>query len=413
MTTNSAPAQPQSIPVVKAADFDPAILQHHPVIIEDFVRAWPAFDCFDPNFETIERLYGSQVSDASSPQFSYSSSGLQVRLSDVSYAQYLAYLRQPEACTRIFAPEQWVIGSPEVLKSGNLALYFGDVRLLNGTDGMLPPLEAFFNSRLLPPSADSSVLNPHIPLFTTTSPLMNHHWLYAAIPPALTPLHIDTNAVHATLAQLHGTKHARFFAPADRDHYWNPRDGFADPDCVDYAKYPTFDAARVWEATLLPGQMLVFGSLWAHHVRTLTPSTTVSYDFLTWHNLRSFVRLGWWIQDIGERLYRTDFVEYRSLLLAFEPSLPPARLDSLCAAPAHSLLSPPASPSPEAYGAELLIGLHFLCDLVPLLLQYADENSEARRATLSALLRELELAREEGFFRAAESRFSTYGRLHF
>src|SRR5690606_24632800 len=120
--------------------------------------------------------------------------------------------------------------------------------------------------------------------------LFNHLCLLVSLPGALAPLHVDNNGTIALLAQLAGRKDATLYSPDDLRHVYDPSVGYMDPERTDEADFPTWKAARKWSAELEPGQVLFVGTRWAHHVRTLERSISISFDFVDHTNIEDYSR---------------------------------------------------------------------------------------------------------------------------
>jgi hypothetical protein len=93
---------------------------------------------------------------------------------------------------------------------------------------------------------------------------------------SLSPLHRDYWNTHAYLAQIQGRKRAMLFSPKDVDFLY---DGQVDPEQPDFARFPLFADATVYECVIEPGDTLLIPANWVHHVRGLEKSITVSRNF--------------------------------------------------------------------------------------------------------------------------------------
>jgi hypothetical protein len=91
----------------------------------------------------------------------------------------------------------------------------------------------------------------------------------------VTPLHVDLYMTHAWLTQIAGRKHLLLFSPADRELVYH---GAVDPLHPDLAKYPRFSEATAYEAVLEPGETVLFPAGWYHHVVSLDPSISLSFN---------------------------------------------------------------------------------------------------------------------------------------
>jgi hypothetical protein len=270
------------------------LLAEHPCVVERFVPQWPAYSSWQTYAALAER-FGHHRVTAGAPQFA-SVPGTTVCRVRTDFGRYLRYLESQERARELFEG-CWEEGSYEAFAAQGLPLYCGNLPFAASPDD---PVLADVQP-LLPPGVDC--WNSHIPFFYRT---YNHFWLYVGVRGALTPLHEDNNAVAAYLGQLAGEKQAILFSPADLEHVHREGVGWVDPLDPDRALFPTFDEAQPWEATLRPGQLLIWGGRWAHHVRTTADSITLSFDFINATNVVEFVRRRQWLTVMGEhaRKYR-------------------------------------------------------------------------------------------------------------
>jgi len=299
----------RDIPIIALEDFSRLAeggraLDEHPWVIEGFVDQWPAREEWT-DLAHLADVFGDQQVRAAAPQFS-TDPDVPVHAVETSFGDYLAYLAEPSRAGRLFEGK-WVEGSHEGWLDSALPLYCGTVEVAASLED--PVLERIA-PRLPPGICDHG---PHIPFFFET---YNHFWLYVSNAGALTPLHFDNNAVGAYLAQLEGLKRATLFSPADESRVRTTKGGkhaWLDPENVDTAAFPGASEATAWEAELRPGQLLIWGGKWSHHVRTLEPSITVSYDFIYDTNLPWFVDGGPWLESMG-RVVAENLVDQTSVL---------------------------------------------------------------------------------------------------
>jgi hypothetical protein len=84
----------------------------------------------------------------------------------------------------------------------------------------------------------------------------------------VTPDHVDLFGTHAWLAQLHGRKHFDFESPS-----------------VGAQKERSPSPGRFnWEAELGPGDIIILPQGWTHRVTSLTPSISLSFNFVNHTN---------------------------------------------------------------------------------------------------------------------------------
>jgi hypothetical protein len=280
------------IPVFSTEQFQEAsakedILSQHPCIVTGFVDQWPGFTRWT-DFAFLSATFGHQKVSASAPQMP-AATGESICEVQTSFGEYLEYLQAPDKAEQLFC-EKWRTGDFEEYSARGIPLYCGNLPFARSpSDEILRDVHP-----ILPPGVED--LNRYIPFFFDTD---THYWLYVSIGGALTPLHYDNNAVNAILGQLKGRKRATLFAPEDERHVRNTEFGWMDPENPQSDRFSSVQRATDWEAELVAGQALIFGSRWSHHVRTLESSVTVSYDFVNRSNLESFVRDHAWLECIG------------------------------------------------------------------------------------------------------------------
>ncbi len=283
----------QEIPVFEYAEFsallerDPELLLRHPCVVRGFADQWKASRIWR-NLARLKEEFGSLPVTAGAPQFTTNTSMpmCQVR---TDFGTYIDYVCEPERVDEFFEG-QWCKGDLETFRRLGLPLYSGNIRIVRHSR------EPVFD--MIDPVVPTSLecLNDAIPYYYQTG---NHLWLYVSIKGALTPLHQDNNCVIAYLAQLKGKKRAVLFSPDDKPYYYKQGVGYMDPLDPDEADFPDWRRARRWEATLNEGELLIWGPDWAHHVRTLSDSVTVSFDIVNSTNLAGFTRSQDWRDELG------------------------------------------------------------------------------------------------------------------
>lgn len=263
------------------------LLAEHPCVVEGFVPLWTAARDW-LSLDTLAEKFGHHRVAAAAPQFQ-SAPGQKVCRVKTDFGSYLEYLQAPGRARELF-DGCWEEGDFETFSAQGLPLYCGNLPFAKSPDDpVLTDVQP-----ILPDGVEC--WNSHIPFFYRT---YNHFWLYVGNAGALTPLHEDNNAVAAYLGQLKGEKEAILFSPRDFHHINNPQHGWVDPLDPDRERFPTFDEAQPWEATLREGQLLIWGGRWAHHVRTTVDSVTLSFDFINTWNIETFVRKREWLTVIG------------------------------------------------------------------------------------------------------------------
>ncbi len=284
---------PRAIPRYDVAGFErlieasPHTLLSHPCIVQGFVDRWRARTLW-VDFDYLTAMFGHHEVTAGAPQF-VTHRDAQMCQVKTDYGTYLKYVQEQHLADTLFQ-DSWIKGGPEQLRDSGRPLYCGNLRLVRrANDPLFDEV-----SPILPAALRS--LNNEIPYFYQCG---NHLWLYVSAAGALTPLHQDNNAVCAYLAQLAGRKEATLYSPEDKPHYHNATVGYLDPLAPDEAQFPTWRKAQPWTASLMPGDLLLWGPEWAHHVVTSEQSVTVSFDFVTRDNLTAYARSKDWRFELG------------------------------------------------------------------------------------------------------------------
>jgi len=287
------------IPTYDLPDFsraiarDPELLLSHPCVVRGFTGQWPASRVWT-DLDALAETFGSLPITAGAPQFTTNSkvAMCQVR---TDFGTYIEYVKDPTRIGDLF-DGQWVKGDLSTLQKSGLPLYCGNMRLVRHAQE-----KVLANITPLVP-AGLECLNDEIPYFYQSG---NHVWLYVSLEGALTPLHQDNNAVISYLGQLQGRKTAILYSPEDKQHFYTKGVGYLDPLSPNEQDFPTWRQARPWTATLEPGDLLIFGSNWAHHVATMSKSVTVSFDIVNSCNIEAYTRSDDWRDEMG-RFARTN-----------------------------------------------------------------------------------------------------------
>ncbi len=265
----------------------PDILSSHPCVVRGFVERWPAARTWT-SLEALAKTFGSLPVTAGAPQFTTNRHSTMCQVK-TDFGTYLEYVAAPERLEELFEG-RWVKGDAGTLARLGMPLYCGNLRLVrHAREEVLKQI-----SPPLPQSMEC--LNDEIPYYHQSG---NHVWLYVSLARALTPLHQDNNNVIAYLAQLQGHKEAILYSPDDKEHFHNPDVGYMDPLDPDDGDFPTWRQARPWTASLHPGELLIWGADWAHHVRTMSTSITVSFDVVNASNLVGYARSSDWRHELG------------------------------------------------------------------------------------------------------------------
>jgi hypothetical protein len=289
----AAATQPREIPVYELDEFErliaatPDVLAEHPCVVRGFTGQWPASRRWT-SLESLTEAFGSIPVTAGAPQFITHKHSKMCQVK-TDFGTYLKYVQDPGRLEELF-DGKWSKGDSSVLRELDLPLYCGNLRLVrHSREKVLSDLEP-----LVP--GPMECLNDEIPYYYQSG---NHVWLYVSLAGALTPLHQDNNAVIAYLAQLQGHKEAILYSPEDKRRFWNRELGYMDPLAPNDDEFPTWREARPWTASLNPGELLIWGPNWAHHVVTLSNSITVSFDIVNRLNLAAYARSDDWRDELG------------------------------------------------------------------------------------------------------------------
>lgn len=100
----------------------------------------------------------------------------------------------------------------------------------------------------------------------------------------VTPLHHDL--MNVMLAQVWGSKRVMLIAPSETGGIYNSRRGYSDvdPEAPDLERFPLFQNVAVSVVMLERGNALFLPQSWWHHVRSLTPSISLSISNFVWPN---------------------------------------------------------------------------------------------------------------------------------
>lgn len=288
----------RQIPVVSAAEFrrladrNPNLLHDNPWVVEGYIQNWPGYRQWQ-DLDYLRERFGKLNAFAKAPNFVTNVNSSLVSV-ETSFEQYLRYIENPNEVQNIYK-DCWMEGDYEQFVALGLPLYCGTLRIVHqANDPIFDELQPLLPEPL-------RAWNNALPYYYS---LFNHLWLLVSLPGALTPLHIDNNGTIATIAQLKGRKRATLYSPADLRHVRNPEVGFLDPEQPDDSDFPTWQKAVKWLADLEVGQVLFVGTKWAHHVKTLETSISVSFDFVDQSNLAAYATSANWAAVLGDRIKR-------------------------------------------------------------------------------------------------------------
>lgn len=286
----------KAIPAVPVAEFErmlaanPRLLHDSPWVVTGYAGQWPGYRRWR-DLEYLRQRLGHLQAFAKAPNFVTNRNDRLVSV-ETDFARYIDYVREPHRARELYEG-RWLDGSYEEFAAQELPLYCGTLRFVHSAND--PTFGEF--DPLVPRAIQT--WNHALPYYYS---LFNHLWLLVSLPGALTPLHVDNNGTIALIAQLAGRKRATLYSPDDLRHVYNPAVGYMDPERPDTADFPTWDAAAKWTAELEEGQVLFVGTRWAHHVRTLEQSISISFDFVDHTNIRDYARSPDWATVLGNRV---------------------------------------------------------------------------------------------------------------
>ena len=285
----------KKIPTVGQAEFEalamrnPNLLHESPWIVDGYIGNWPAYDSWR-DLAHLRARFGHLEAFAKAPNFTTHRKSRLVSVK-TRFDQYLDYIEHPERIEAIYEG-CWLDGDFDAFQKMDMPLYCGTLRIVHGADDPVFRQVA----PLLPKPLRS--WNHALPYYYT---LFNHFWLLVSLPGALTPLHTDNNGTIALIAQLRGRKRATLFSPDDLRYVRNANGDFLDPDNEADHEFPEASKAQRWSGDIEEGQVLFVGTNWAHHVRTLETSISVSFDFVDRTNLAAYATAAGWAAALGNR----------------------------------------------------------------------------------------------------------------
>jgi hypothetical protein len=208
---------------------------NEPILLEGFVRNWPAIKKWSPGY--FAEQFGDVELDVYRDGHRRS-----MRIRDfVDVMQ-----RQPEA------GEPYLVAQYRPLPQSELAALSQDLR---------------FDSAFFDAGDDQAVFG-----------------LWMGPANTLTPLHYDQKNV--LLAQLYGRKRVKLISPLATDRLYCRKRGYSevDPDKPDFNRFPLFERVTVSTIELEAGDALFLPFGWWHHVRSLSPSISLSLNNFIWPN---------------------------------------------------------------------------------------------------------------------------------
>jgi ribosomal protein L16 Arg81 hydroxylase len=219
-----------------------------PVVLRGLVGAWPACRTWSP--ASLAQRFAAQP----------------VEVMRVANEELCGASPYRERCTMPFAEMVARLTEP----SGRDLYLVAQNRLLAD-----PAFDALWSDMDLAPEwFDASARSTHVSLWMSP-------------PGAVTPLHYDL--VDTLLAQVHGTKRVIVASPADTPHLYKGPVGYslADPEPPSSAAFPLLAQATLYKTEIAPGDALFLPGEWWHHVRSLTPSISLSLRNFAWSSPRS------------------------------------------------------------------------------------------------------------------------------
>jgi len=260
-----------AVPVINVAEISPDefyasyIEANRPVVIEGLMQGWPLWNKWSIDF--FRTQLGSQECEVFLEKRHRKGKKLNTTL-----GEYIAS----------FPVRHLAL----LLLSTNTLLTLEEIKAkATATGGVLPYLRAWYfredhpelledfdeHSREYFPDMFKRVSEPMFqPPFT---------WIFIGPAGSLTPLHCDIWYTDAWLAQIEGRKQFRFWTPED-SQYVQKGDQFVDLTEPDMEQFPDCLKPTPLSHTLEPGQVIFIPSKWAHEVKSLDDTLSVTTNFL-------------------------------------------------------------------------------------------------------------------------------------
>lgn len=230
-----------------------------PVVLEGLMDDWPALGLW--NLEHFQSVYGSEL----------------VRVGrcfgetqTMKLGDYIQNMHELD-------PESRSAGRPPLYMEG---WYYRESRPELANDYIVP---SFFGPDWI--EAKWFPFNPR-PLF---------HGILIGPKGSFTKLHYDQLATHSWNAQLLGRKQWILVSPDQmKNAYMDTRQDpghhqGTDVDAPDLERYPLLGKLRYQTATVNPGEMIWFPSLWMHQVLSLDDTISVTHNYLGANNVPRFL----------------------------------------------------------------------------------------------------------------------------
>ncbi len=248
-----------------------------PVIVTDAMRSWPAwgkwsFDFFAKGFGEEKVIVTNRLSGATEAR-------------KIKMANYLAYCQFPGASSlaRIDTETPFYLTSfspfvshPELLED------FTDPYFIRNAYRRLEGANAdWYNS--------------------------GFGWIFIGPTGTLSPLHLDLFGTHAWLAQFSGRKRFLLFPRNDFPHVYDGAPDFINPDLE---QYPRLAETCPVLAELQPGEVIFIPEGWAHHVVSLSPSISLTFNFVDESNMVDHVLAI--TRDLPNWVNKTDQEAFRA-----------------------------------------------------------------------------------------------------
>lgn len=233
-----------------------------PLIITDWMTQWQAMTKWD--FHFFRQHFGHEQVMVS-PNLLNAPLRMQVPLGD-----FIDYIEAPAGTALQRTAEAYDLDRPFYAYSFKP---FGKYPALK-EDFFLPPFVADWSGHFSP-----SFRRRHFPFL--------QGWVLLGPAGTISHLHQDVYATIAWLAQIRGRKRCWFYSPQDTSYLY---EGAVDPSNPDHERFPKFHRATLYEAVLEPGTMVFLPPRWWHHVVSLEPSVTLSYNIVNQANLSHYLQ---------------------------------------------------------------------------------------------------------------------------
>lgn len=247
------------------------LIKNKPVVVTDAMDTWRAKDLWTVDY--LEREFGVEKVQIYNDLFTL--------ISVKTLGEYLrTYFRQD--------PDQETSRRPSYVRWYTRLKETDDVPWADNVlqklkDDWSLPYFLPSNSYLLPYCSPNQSINPNSAPFPAKG-------LFISGKRARTRLHFDPWGSDGVLCQLQGHKNFILYSP-DQAPYLTNGDKVVDIEKPDLKMFPLFPQAKVTiEDILNPGEVIFVPRGWLHHVETISPSISLTWNFVHMSTWRPFFK---------------------------------------------------------------------------------------------------------------------------